>query len=126
MGGSRERSTSRGEKKEEKKKRARSDSESGTPDWLKSRRERAAKGELPRENDRGGKGKGRDDDRDGGGKGGGKEQRPGDWTCSGCGGANFARRPRTECFKCNGNTRQQHRLQQVHWGPGQNASSAMR
>ena len=33
------------------------------------------------------------------GKGGGKEPRPGDWKCSGCGSNNFARR--TECFKCN-------------------------
>mmetsp|Transcript_162270 Transcript_162270/g.299248 ORF Transcript_162270/g.299248 Transcript_162270/m.299248 type:complete len:133 (+) Transcript_162270:86-484(+) len=75
-----------------------SDSESGTPDWLRKRREKVDKGEVrgapeSRDRDRG------DSGGKSGGKGGGKnEKRPGDWECPSCGTNNFARR--TECFKC--------------------------
>ena len=81
-----------------KKKRS-SSSESGTPDWLRKRREKQARGEL--REDRGGMGdfaKGDKGDKGDKGKGGGKEPRPGDWKCPSCGSNNFARR--TECFKC--------------------------
>ena len=86
---------------EKKKPRDRSrSSESGTPDWLRERRKKAARGELREDRGMmggGGKGVGGDFG-DKGGKGGGKEPRPGDWKCPSCGANNFARR--TECFKC--------------------------
>eukprot|EP00438_Fugacium_kawagutii_P036081 Skav218062 [mRNA] locus=scaffold1832:38382:38729:+ [translate_table: standard] len=78
-----------------KKKARSSSSESGTPDWLKKRREKQARGEL--REDRGGMDFAKGDKGDKG-KGGGKEPRPGDWKCPSCGSNNFARR--TECFKC--------------------------
>eukprot|EP00403_Amphidinium_massartii_P019361 CAMPEP_0178416468 /NCGR_PEP_ID=MMETSP0689_2-20121128/24079_1 /TAXON_ID=160604 /ORGANISM="Amphidinium massartii, Strain CS-259" /LENGTH=105 /DNA_ID=CAMNT_0020037813 /DNA_START=96 /DNA_END=414 /DNA_ORIENTATION=+ len=55
-------------------------SESGTPDWLRKRREKGST--IPRDGEGkgGGKGKFKDGDKDGG-KGGGKERRPGDWEC---------------------------------------------
>mmetsp|Transcript_94581 Transcript_94581/g.267733 ORF Transcript_94581/g.267733 Transcript_94581/m.267733 type:complete len:117 (+) Transcript_94581:97-447(+) len=92
MGRSRSRSRSRG-RKDTKRDRSRSDS--GTPDWLKKRRERQRDGTLPvREDFGGGKGGGKDF----GGKGGGKQSRPGDWECpKGCGMV-FA--SKSECFKC--------------------------
>ena len=81
-----------------KKPRDRSkSSESGTPDWLRERRKKAARGELKEDRGMIGGGKGGDFG-DKGGKGGGKEPRPGDWKCPSCGANNFARR--TECFKC--------------------------
>mmetsp|Transcript_34668 Transcript_34668/g.80922 ORF Transcript_34668/g.80922 Transcript_34668/m.80922 type:complete len:103 (+) Transcript_34668:97-405(+) len=72
-------------------------SESGTPDWLRKRREKGST--IPRDGEGkgGGKGKFKDGDKDGG-KGGGKERRPGDWECPACGANNFARR--SDCFKC--------------------------
>lgn len=79
-----------------KKKARSSSSESGTPDWLKKRREKQARGEL--KEDRGGMGDFAKGDKGDKGKGGGKEPRPGDWKCPSCGSNNFARR--TECFKC--------------------------
>ncbi|CAK9067264.1 unnamed protein product [Durusdinium trenchii] len=79
-----------------KKKARDSSSESGTPDWLKKRREKQSRGEL--KEDRGMMGGEKGEKGDKGGKGGGKEPRPGDWKCPSCGSNNFARR--TECFKC--------------------------
>mmetsp|Transcript_88374 Transcript_88374/g.279661 ORF Transcript_88374/g.279661 Transcript_88374/m.279661 type:complete len:137 (-) Transcript_88374:55-465(-) len=83
------------------KRRARSDSESGTPDWLKKRREKQTRGEIgraPAGDFGGGGGYGGGGGGKGGGGGGKGETRPGDWSCSSCGMNNFARR--TECFKC--------------------------
>merc|ERR1719361_1617320 len=106
--GDRDRETSRrdGRRDDERprdSRRARSESESGTPDWLRNRRERGSTGEGSRRPlGDGGGGRDRGDRFGGGGKGGGGgsfgEVRPGDWSCSSCGMNNFARR--TECFKC--------------------------
>merc|ERR1719289_377834 len=81
------------------KKRAPSRSESGTPDWLRKRRDRASRGELQVRDDFGSKGGGKGGfGGKGGDKGGGKEPKPGDWACPSCNANNFARR--TDCFKC--------------------------
>mmetsp|Transcript_42120 Transcript_42120/g.80572 ORF Transcript_42120/g.80572 Transcript_42120/m.80572 type:complete len:161 (+) Transcript_42120:59-541(+) len=102
---SRRDSSRRDDDRPRESKRGRSESESGTPDWLRKRREKVTSGDTPRiprgGDGHGGKGYEGGDRFGGGGKGGGGcqgEIRPGDWSCSSCGMNNFARR--TECFKC--------------------------
>eukprot|EP00441_Pelagodinium_beii_P019087 CAMPEP_0197660728 /NCGR_PEP_ID=MMETSP1338-20131121/51029_1 /TAXON_ID=43686 ORGANISM="Pelagodinium beii, Strain RCC1491" /NCGR_SAMPLE_ID=MMETSP1338 /ASSEMBLY_ACC=CAM_ASM_000754 /LENGTH=114 /DNA_ID=CAMNT_0043238149 /DNA_START=73 /DNA_END=418 /DNA_ORIENTATION=- len=71
---------------DEKKLVQRSDSESGTPDWLRSHRKKKDAGELKENNEASDKGRGKGDK---GGKGS-KDAKPGDWTCNECGASNFA------------------------------------